>query len=248
MSEALLQLRGVRKSFGQRVALRGVDLDVRRGELVVLLGPNGAGKTTLFALVTGLYAADSGTIAVNGADLARAPIAALAALGVVFQQPTLDLDLSVEANLHFHAALHGMDRQTARQRIALALNRLQLTERSHDRVRALSGGMRRKVELARAQLHQPAALVMDEPTVGLDPASRRQLLDDVLRARADGVGVLWATHLVDEAERADRVAVLHRGELLACGAPAEIADERPLADAFLEMTASAEPAVAIEEE
>lgn len=236
---ALLKLADVRKSYGAREALRGVSLAVGRGEFVALLGPNGAGKSTLFQLLTGLFNADAGRIEVCGHDIRHDAVAALAAIGVVFQQSTLDLDLGVAANLKFHAALHGLGGARARERVADALGRLGLTERANDPVRELSGGNRRKVELARALVHEPAVLLMDEATVGLDPASRRQLLDEVLALRARGVGVLWATHLVDEAEAADRVIVLHRGQILAEGRPQALAAQAgtaTLADAFLKMT------------
>ncbi|AKU10990.1 ABC transporter related protein [Azoarcus sp. CIB] len=236
---ALLKLADVRKSYGAREALCGVSLAVGRGEFVALLGPNGAGKSTLFQLLTGLFNADAGRIEVCGHDIRHDAVAALAHLGVVFQQSTLDLDLGVAANLKFHAALHGLGGRHARERVADALGRLGLTERANDPVRELSGGNRRKVELARALVHEPAVLLMDEATVGLDPASRRQLLDEVLALRARGVGVLWATHLVDEAEAADRVIVLHRGQILAEGAPQALAAQAgtaTLADAFLQMT------------
>lgn len=236
---AILSLHEVRKSYGAREALRGVSLEVAPGEFVALLGPNGAGKSTLFQLLTGLFNADSGTLAVCGHDIRRNPVAALAAIGVVFQQSTLDLDLGVAANLKFHACLHGLGGGRARERIADALQRLGLAERAGDPVRELSGGNRRKVELARALVHEPAVLLMDEATVGLDPASRRQLLDEVLALRTRGVGVLWATHLVDEAEAADRVIVLHQGRILAQGRPFELAEAAgaaTLAEAFLQMT------------
>lgn len=248
MTEAravLLEARGVRKAYGARPALKGVDLAVRAGEFVALLGPNGAGKSTLFQLLTGLFDADAGELRVCGEDMRRTPVRALGRIGVVFQQMTLDLDLSVEANLVFHARLHGIGGAESRARIADVLARVGLAERRADRVRELSGGNRRKVELARALLHRPAVLLMDEATVGLDPASRRHLLDEVLALRAAGVGVLWATHLVDEAEVADRVLVLHRGELLAAGRPAELtraAGCTHLADAFLKLTGTPQAA------
>ena len=240
-AEELLAVRGVRKSYGARPALKGVDLEVRAGEFVALLGPNGAGKSTLFQLLTGLFNADAGEVRVCGQDMRVAPVRALGRIGVVFQQMTLDMDLSVEANLVFHARLHGIGGAQAKARIADALARLGLAERRGDRVRELSGGNRRKVELARALVHQPSVLLMDEATVGLDPASRRHLLDEVLGLRASGVGVLWASHLVDEAEAADRVLVLHKGELAAQGTPVGLvaATGSPtLAAAFLQLTAS----------
>ena len=239
--EVLLSVRGVSKTYGARPALKGVDLEVRAGEFVALLGPNGAGKSTLFQLLTGLFNADAGEVRVCGQNMRVAPVRALGRIGVVFQQMTLDMDLSVEANLVFHARLHGIGGAQAKARIADALARLGLAERRGDRVRELSGGNRRKVELARALVHQPSVLLMDEATVGLDPASRRHLLDEVLGLRASGVGVLWASHLVDEAEAADRVLVLHKGELLAQGTPAELVAASgcaTLAEAFLKMTRS----------
>ncbi|BAL23929.1 ABC transporter ATP-binding protein [Azoarcus sp. KH32C] len=236
---ALLHLEDVRKSYGPREALRGVSLAVQPGEFVALLGPNGAGKSTLFQLLTGLFNADTGRISVCGHDIRRDPVRALADIGVVFQQMTLDLDLSVVANLNFHAKLHGLGGKRARERIDDSLRRVGLVDRAEDPVRALSGGNRRKVELARALVHEPAVLLMDEATVGLDPASRRQLLDEVLALRDRGVAVLWATHLVDEAEAANRVIVLHQGRILAEGRPealAQSAGTPTLAEAFLKLT------------
>lgn len=239
----LLALDEVRKSYGPREALRGVSIAVRRGEFVALLGPNGAGKSTLFQLLTGLFNADAGRIQVCGHDIRRDPVQALAQIGVVFQQPTLDLDLSVIANLDFHARLHGLGGRKARERIDDSLQRVGLVDRARDPVRALSGGNRRKVELARALVHEPAVLLMDEATVGLDPASRRQLLDEVLALRDRGVAVLWATHLVDEADAADRAIVLHQGRVLAEGPPvalAQAAGVATLAEAFLALTGGAQ--------
>ncbi|MDX1605249.1 MAG: ABC transporter ATP-binding protein [Candidatus Competibacterales bacterium] len=237
---AALAVADVSKSYGARKALDGVSLSVERGCFVALLGPNGAGKTTLFQLLSGLFVADAGRISVLDRDLRQQSVATLAAIGIVFQQPTLDLDLSVRANLRFHARLHGIGGQRARERIDAELARLGLSDRASEPARSLSGGNRRKLELARALLHEPAVLLMDEATVGLDPASRRQLLDYVRQlCRERGVGVLWATHLVDEAETADRVVVLHHGRVLRQGTPAELvaAEGAPdLAEAFLALT------------
>lgn len=230
------------KAYGRTRALDDVTLEVTRGDFVALLGPNGAGKTTLFQLLTGLFVPDAGEIEVAGFDLRNHSRKALARLGIVFQQPTLDLDLSVRANLRFHARLHGMGR-TIRRRIAAELRRVDLTARAGESARALSGGNRRKVELARALLHEPELLLMDEPTVGLDPASRRMLVDYVHElCRQRGVGVLWATHLVDEAESADRVVVLHKGHRIADGPPAHLREQSnadSLGDAFLTLTGEA---------
>lgn len=242
---AVLVVDGVHKAYGARMALCGIDVQVCEGEFVALLGPNGAGKSTLFQLLTGLFCADAGSVSVCGHDMRRHPVRALGAIGVVFQQATLDLDLSVEANLRFHALLHGLSRREATVRIHDNLSRFGLGERQRDKVRELSGGSRRKVELARAMVHRPRVLLMDEATVGLDPGSRRQLLDEVLRlCRTQGVSVLWATHLVDEAERADRVIVLDRGRILADDSPASLVASNgaaTLAAAFLTMTGGESP-------
>ncbi len=237
---AVLKVEGVVKSYGRAVALDRVDIELHMGEFVALLGPNGAGKSTLFQLLTGLFVPDEGTISIMGHDIGSSPVPALSRLGIVFQQSTLDPELSVSANLWFHARLQGMERKRAAARIAEELSRVGLAERAGDRVRTLSGGNRRRVELARALLHDPAILLMDEPTVGLDPASRRDILNNVLRLRQEKrVGVLWSTHLVDEAQLADRVIVLHRGKVLRSTTPAGFVKEtgaKSLADAFLEMT------------
>jgi ABC-2 type transport system ATP-binding protein len=210
----VLACRDVSKRYGRTQALDQVTLEVQAGEMVALLGPNGAGKTTLFQLLTGLFVADSGTVEVLGADMRRDPVRALAQLGVVFQQPALDLNLTVRASLRFHADLHGLPPSVSRPRIEALLERFGLADVAKKPGRELSGGNRRKVELLRALLHEPRLLLMDEATVGLDPASRAQLLEEVLQARAErGLGVLWATHLVDEAERAQRVVVLHQGRV-----------------------------------
>jgi ABC-2 type transport system ATP-binding protein len=236
----VLACRDVCKSYGKLRALDGVSLKVAPGEMVALLGPNGAGKSTLFQLLTGLFVADSGSVEVLGADMRRDPVRALAQLGIVFQQPALDLNLSVRASLRFHADLHGLAPAVSRPRIDALLERFGLAACASQPGRQLSGGNRRKVELLRALVHAPRLLLMDEATVGLDPASRAQLLDEVLQARAErGLGVLWATHLVDEAERAQRVIVLHRGQVRWDGsAPAlRAAQGQPtLQDAFLQLT------------
>ena len=239
-NNAVLEVEGVSKSYGDLKALDEVSLRVDAGEFVALLGPNGAGKTTLFQLLTGLFVADQGRIAIDGLDIRRDSVAALARLGIVFQQATLDLDLTAQANLRFHARLHGIKGGESSRRIREELERIELTEQAQSTCRTLSGGNRRKVELARALLTHPELLLMDEATVGLDPASRKLLLNyvhDLCKQR--GLGVLWATHLVDEAERAQRVLVLHRGKLLRDCTPAELVEqsgEANLSDAFLQLT------------
>ena len=218
-----LRVEAVSKSYGSRKALDAVSLHVDPSESVALLGPNGAGKSTLFQLLSGLFAADAGVITIGGQDVARSPTRALAELGCVFQQPTLDLELSVEANLRFYAGLHGLAPRLARTRIAEALAQFGLAPRAHELARTLSGGNRRRLELARALLNAPRVLLMDEATVGLDPVSRADLLTLVQTLRRDrGVAVLWATHLCDEVTRADRVVILHEGRILSDTSPAQL--------------------------
>ena len=238
-----LLLDNVVKTYGRVRAVDGASFTARSGEFIALLGPNGAGKTTLFQLLAGLFVADSGRIEVMGHDMSRDPVPALARLGIVFQQPTLDLELSVTGNLLFHAGLHGIPRAVARARIDRELARLGLAERAHDKVAQLSGGNRRRVELARALLHQPQLLLMDEATVELDPQSRSDLRSFLLGMRKErSVAVLWATHLCDEVDDADRVIILHRGKVLSDTTPAQLVSQAGAAtveEAFLSMTTPA---------
>ena len=234
-----LEVRDAVKSYGDVKALQGVSMTIAPGQFMALLGPNGAGKSTLFQLLSGLFVPDAGAISVCGEDFLNKPTVGLAKIGVVFQQPTLDLDLSVTGNMRFHASLHGLGR-AGRERIAPLLAQVGLAG-SEDKVcRTLSGGNRRKVELARALLHQPALLLMDEATVGLDPQSRTTLMALVKGlCRDQGLSVLWATHLVNEAEAADRVYVLHRGKQLIEGTPEGVTAASgcaTLEEAFLKMT------------
>jgi len=219
----MLKVQSLTKRYGERTALKELSFTLERGSFVALLGPNGAGKSTLFQVLTGLFAADAGDVAVAGLSMRRESRRALAHIGVVFQQQSLDLDLSVGRNLQFQADLQGLPRPLAAERIAAEVARFGLAGDMARPVRELSGGNRRKVELVRALLHRPQLLLMDEATVGLDPKSRRDLLDALHAEVAQrGVTVLWATHLVPEAEAAHRVLVLHKGELRADGTPAEV--------------------------
>jgi ABC-2 type transport system ATP-binding protein len=242
---ARLQIQSLTKRYGERAALSQLSLTVPPGSCVALLGPNGAGKSTLFQVLTGLFAADEGDVRVQGLSLRHQAPAALAHIGVVFQQMSLDLDLSVERNLRFHADLHGLPRALATERITLGCQAGGLSADLARPVRELSGGNRRKVELVRALLHHPSLLLMDEPTVGLDPQSRRELMATVQAdVRSRGSSVLWATHLVEEALACDRVLVLHQGKLLADGTPADVTQQlggTRLEDAFIAATRPAAP-------
>ncbi len=240
--DALL-VRGVSHRFGPVLALDDVSLAVPRGAFVVLLGPNGAGKSTLFALATRLYDNVTGEIRILGNDVRRHPAAALQQLGVVFQSRSLDSDLTVLQNLTYHAALHGLGRAAGRARALDALAKVGLSDRAGAKVRALSGGQARRVEIARALLHDPACLLLDEATVGLDVASRESVVA-IVRAlvKERGVGVLWATHLVDEVAGDDRVVLLHKGRVRFAGPVPDLLDlaqERTLRAAFMRVTKDA---------
>ena len=217
LRDAALSVDEVSFAYGPRPALDNVSFRVERGSFTALLGPNGAGKTTLFSLIMRLLQLEAGSIAVCGMDVRRQGPAALAPLGIVFQDSTLDLDLTVQQNLRYFASLRGLPRADARARIERELARFELTERAGDRVRDLSGGLRRRVEIARALLHDPALLLLDEPTVGLDVPSRKSIVDHVHRLAGEGPAILWATHLIDEVSPGDSLVVLHRGKVRARG-------------------------------
>ncbi|EPX78450.1 ABC transporter ATP-binding protein [Salipiger mucosus] len=223
--------------YGSKTALDAVGFIVPPGRFAALLGPNGAGKSTLFGLLTRLFTAPSGRIAIAGHDMARSPRGALARMGVVFQQPTLDLDLTVRQNLAYFAALHGLAGREARSRIDAALDRLWMRERASEKTRDLNGGHRRRTEIARALLHRPSVLLLDEPTVGLDAAARTAITDHVhALARDEGLTVLWATHLTDEVANDDQLILLHQGRILADGTAHELHGATPLREWFLART------------
>lgn len=188
-----LDLRDIGFDYGAKRALDGVSLTVAQGAFCALLGPNGAGKSALFGLMTRLFTTREGTIAIAGHDLATAPRAALARMGIVFQTTTLDLDLTVRQNLRYFAALHGLSGRDAALRIDAALDRLEMRERADEKARALNGGHRRRTEIARALIHAPKVLLLDEPTVGLDADSPMKITAHVHDlATQTGLTVLWA--------------------------------------------------------
>jgi len=232
-----LEIEGVSHSFGPTKALNDVSLRVPEGVFAALLGINGAGKTTLFSLITRLYDNVTGSIKVWGHDVRRKPGPALAELGVVFQSRSLDRDLSIWQNLSYHAALHGMSRSEARARAEAVVDLVRLGDKMNSRIAALSGGQARRAEIARALMHGPRLLLLDEPTVGLDVKSRLEVVELVRDLVAkEGVGVLWATHLFDEVRPEDHVTVLHKGQVLADGLASQIAGGETLSDAFLALT------------
>ena len=243
MTDAALQLSDISHNYAKRRALEGVGFSVPSGQVTVLLGPNGAGKTTLFGLISRLLPLKDGRIIIAGRSLKAAGAAALEPLGIVFQQPTLDLDLTVRQNLTYFADLRGIARHVAGERIAGGLERFDLAERADDAVRELNGGHRRRVEIVRATLHEPAILILDEPTVGLDIPTRKAIVADLHARAASGTAVLWATHLIDEVWEDDRLVVLHRGVVEAEGDVAEVLETSgagTVAEAFARLTATGE--------
>lgn len=226
MKQIALTVQNLTFSYGQKKALDNVNFQIHSGECTILLGANGAGKSTLFSLITHLYDTHSGKIELCGFDIQNQSRQALARLGVVFQQTTLDMDLTVLQNLRYHTALHGMSSKLANQRIQEELERLQMYERRGEKVRQLNGGHKRRVEIARALLHKPAILLLDEPTVGLDIPSRQGIVEYVHQLVSDEkIAVLWASHLVDEIYADDKLIVLSQGKIKAKGSVKEVLTE-----------------------
>jgi len=223
MTAAAIEARGLGKDFGSIRALDRLDLEVRDAEFFGFLGPNGAGKTTTVHVLATLLKPSRGTARVAGHDVVRENLPVRRSIGLVFQETTLDRDLTVAENLRFAARLWDLPRRIAEPRIELLLRQFGLLERRDDPMRALSGGMRRALDIARGILHEPRVLFLDEPTAGLDPRARRSLWERVRGLRAaSGLTVLLTTHYVEEAEPCDRVAVLDHGRLAALGTPAEL--------------------------
>jgi ABC-2 type transport system ATP-binding protein len=240
-----LSLRGITFGYGERPVLEGLSFDVRPGEVFGLLGPNGAGKSTLFSILTGLFAVQAGEIRLDGLILPFGSPALRARTGVVFQEPSLDLRLTARENLLLGAALFRVPRADARARAGRLLAAAGLEERAGEQVGRLSGGMRRRLELARALIHQPSILILDEPTSGLDAAAFRRTWETLLELRRqEGLTLLVTTHRPDEGERCDRLAVLAQGRIVACEPP-EVLKARVAGD-VLEVEADEPGALAAE--
>jgi len=223
LPEPGITIKGVWHRYGTRVALADVSLQVARGEIFGLLGPNGGGKTTLFHLLATLMPLMEGQVELLGYDLRRAPRAIRPHLGVVFQHPSLDRKLTVYENLRHHGHLYGLSGKPLRARIQFMVQRVGLEDRRDDLVETLSGGLQRRLELAKAFLHGPTVLLLDEPSTGLDPGARLDFMAYLEQLRdQEGVCALLTTHILEEAERCDRVGILHQGRLVAVGTPDEL--------------------------
>ncbi len=222
-SQPLVQIENLTHSYDGRPALRGVGFSVYAGEIFGILGPNGGGKTTLFRILATLFQAGGGRALVAGFDVAQQPQQVRSRLGVVFQSPSVDGKLTVAENLQHQGRLYGLHGALLEQRLTGLLQRFGLQERRHELVENLSGGLRRRVELAKGLLHHPAILLLDEPSTGLDPGARKDLWD-LLRSLQNGESVtaLLTTHLLEEAEKCDRLAILDAGRLIALGTPEEL--------------------------
>ena len=215
----------VRHRYGSRVALDAVSLQIGVGEFFGLLGPNGGGKTTLFQIISTLLVPSEGTVRVFDHDVVREAASVRRRIGVVFQKPALDIRLTVEENLRHQGHLYGLRGATLRDRITDALGRVGLSDRRADLVSTLSGGLQRRAEVAKALLHRPQLLVLDEPSTGLDPTARREIWADLKRLREqEGTTVILTTHLMDEAAACDRVGILDAGHLVALGSPLELTE------------------------
>lgn len=237
----MIRVQGLTKRFGDVTALDDVSFNVARGEIFALLGPNGAGKTITVKILTTLMSPSSGTAQIDRLDLLRQTQAVRSRFGVVFQDCSLDQDLSAFDNMELHGILYRMPRKLRRQRIDTLLGEFELDERRHETVKTFSGGMKRRLEIARSLMHQPGLLFLDEPTTGLDPQSRNRFWRQIRDVNENaGVTVFLTTHYLEEAERvASRIAVIDRGRIIAAGSPAELkirTHKRSLEEAFLHFT------------
>src|SRR5499427_3136275 len=239
----MIEVRDLLKKYGEVTAVAGVSFDVAPGEIFAFLGPNGAGKTTTIQMLTTLVPPDAGTMRIDGLDPAKQASAVRQRFGIVFQDPSLDGELTAWENMEIHGVLYHVPRRTRQERMERLLTLFELWDRRDSYVKTFSGGMKRRLEIARGLLHTPRILFLDEPTLGLDPQSRNQLWTHVKRLNeTEGVTVFLTTHYMDEADRvAHRIAIIDHGKIVAQGAPAELKEQtktESLEDAFLALTGS----------
>jgi ABC-2 type transport system ATP-binding protein len=225
-AEPAIEARDINFFYGQRRALKDVSFSIARGEIFGFLGPNGGGKTTLFKVLSTLIPCQTGVVRMLGRDLLREKADIQRRMGVVFQHPSVDDKLTVRENLEHHGHLYGMRGSRLRDRRRQMLERVGLTDRAGDLVETLSGGLRRRTELAKALLHEPELLLLDEPSTGLDPGARREFNDYLAHLRRnEGVTIVLTTHYMEEAERCDRIAILNEGRMVAVAPPGELKEQ-----------------------
>ena len=235
-TDAVCVVRDLHHRYGDHPALQGIDLEVRAGEITALLGPNGSGKTTLFRLLCTLMPIQKGSIDIDGVDIQANPLAARNRIGIVFQSPSLDKKLTVDENIACQAALYGIKGKQLETRRNQLLGQMDLTDRRSDFCESLSGGMKRRVELVKGMLHRPQLLLLDEPSTGLDPAARLSFWNSIRSMADEGIAILLTTHLLEEADKADRVAIMADGKKIAEGSPSELRSE--LGDGVVTVVAS----------
>ncbi len=222
---AVIQVQNLRHQYDTRVALDGVSFEVRTGEIFGLLGPNGSGKTTMFRILSTLMVPTGGSAQICGIDVGSNPNGVRREIGVVFQAPSIDVKLTAEENLRHIGHLYGLRGSALTDRVREMLGRVALADRANDYAETFSGGMQRRLEIAKGLLHRPSVLLLDEPTTGLDPGARRDLWQYLQVLREQGITIIVTTHLMEEAERCDRLAILSQGRLVAIGTPMELKHE-----------------------
>ncbi len=243
-SDPIIHVDHLVRQFGKLTAVNDVSFSVQRGEIFAFLGPNGAGKTTTIKMLTTLLHPSSGTMQLDGHDPVHDQAGARRSFGIVFQDPSSDDELTAWENLEFHGVLYGVDKATRRKRIDEMLKFVELDDRRDDLVKQFSGGMKRRLEIARGLLHHPKIFFLDEPTIGLDPQTRNHIWDYIKKLnKEEGITVFFTTHYMEEADRvADRVAIIDHGQIIAQGTPASLKQEtnaQSLEDAFLTLTGKA---------
>jgi len=239
----MLALRGLGKDYGERVAVKAIDLDVERGEIFGLLGPNGAGKTTTISMACGVVTPSRGSVSIDGHDLARAPFAAKAKLGLVPQDLALFDDLDARQNLRYFGALYKLRGKALAERVAWALGVVGLADRAREPVKKFSGGMKRRLNIAAGLVHEPALLVLDEPTVGVDPQSRNHIFETVRALKQRGMTIVYTSHYMEEVEAlCDRIAILDHGSLIALGTIGELVQRHASKAMTLELAGDVERA------
>ena len=245
VADAVIEAKGLVKRYGEVEAVRGIDLEVKAGEIFGFLGPNGAGKSSTISMLCTLLLPTAGTAQVAGIDVVRDPARVRQRIGLVFQDPSLDDQLTGRENLEFHAFIYNVPAAQRARRIDKMLTLMELTERAGSLVRTYSGGMKRRLEIARGMLHEPQVLFLDEPTLGLDPQTRRSIWTHLneLRARTQ-ITIFMTTHYMDEAEFCDRIAIIDRGQVVALGTPDQL---KALVGGDVVTMTSSKPDVAAEE-